>query len=82
LGYVIIYLWKFRSEPPALPNALAKFATFLSATCLHDYTAIVQTSSKGNMNQLNSVSSPTPAIINSLNNAINKINFTNAVGVI
>ena len=31
------------------------------------------------MNQLNSVSSPTPAIINSLNNAINKINSTNAV---
>ena len=49
---------------------------------MYDHTSLLQASSKGNTNQLNSVSSPTPAMINSLDNATNKINLTNAVGFI
>jgi hypothetical protein len=55
------------------------------AKILDDYILkrnLLQASSKGNTNQLNSVSSPTPAMINSLDNAINQINLTNAIGII
>ena len=58
-----------------LPHYLAEF--FYS----YDHTVLAQSSSKGNANTSNSTSITTPQTTNSLNNAVDKLNFTTAVGI-
>ena len=63
--------------------ALGIFATLLSGafSTSYDHTVLAQSSSKGNANTSNSTSITTPQTTNSLNNAVDKLNFTNAVGI-
>lgn len=63
--------------------ALGIFATLLSGvfSTSYDHTVLAQSSSKGNANTSNSTSITTPQTTNSLNNAVDKLNFTTAVGI-
>lgn len=63
--------------------ALGIFATLLSGvfSTSYDHTVLAQSSSKGNANTSNSTSIITPQTTNSLNNAVDKLNFTTAVGI-
>ena len=63
--------------------ALGIFATLLSGvfSTSYDHTVLAQSSSKGNANMSNSTSITTPQTTNSLNNAVDKLNFTTAVGI-
>jgi hypothetical protein len=63
--------------------ALGIFATLLSGvfSTSYDHTVLAQSSSKGNANTSNSTSITTPQTTNSLNNAVDNLNFTTAVGI-
>jgi hypothetical protein len=63
--------------------ALGIFVTLLSGvfSTSYDHTVLAQSSSKGNANTSNSTSIITPQTTNSLNNAVDKLNFTTAVGI-
>jgi hypothetical protein len=63
--------------------ALGIFTTLLSGvfSTSYDHTVLAQSSSKGNANTSNSTSITTPQTTNSLNNAVDKLNFTTAVGI-
>lgn len=63
--------------------ALGIFATLLSGvfSTSYDHTVLAQSSSKGNANTSNSTSITTPQTTTSLNNAVDKLNFTTAVGI-